>query len=313
MKALFTYNYGDEKMNLIRSLGYEVILKDEKNIEYSDDIEDVEVFVCYNPFSTLDITKMKNLKWIQLSSIGVDQVPAEIILKNNIILTNNRGGYSIPMGEWIVLKTLEIYKKSVDLYNQQRAKKWKMNTKLLELYGKNISFIGTGSIAVESAKRFQGFEANIIGINTKGTETSYFNKCYSIDELDKVLAISDVVILTIPYTEDTHHLINRDRLNNMKKDAVLINVSRGSIINEKDLIDHLKQGNLLGAALDVFEEEPLPAENPLWDMENVIITPHNSWMSEMRDERRFKTIFENMERYIRKEELINVVNLKRGY
>lgn len=313
MKALFTYNYGDEKMNLIRSLGYEVILKDEKNIEYSDDIEDVEVFVCYNPFSTLDITKMKSLKWIQLSSIGVDQVPAEIILKNNIILTNNRGGYSIPMGEWIVLKTLEIYKKSVDLYNQQRAKKWKMNTKLLELYGKNISFIGTGSIAVESAKRFQGFEANIIGINTKGTETSYFNKCYSIDELDKVLAISDVVILTIPYTEDTHHLINRDRLNNMKKDAVLINVSRGSIINEKDLIDHLKQGNLLGAALDVFEEEPLPAENPLWDMENVIITPHNSWMSEMRDERRFKTIFQNMERYIRKEELINVVNLKRGY
>ena len=313
MKALFTYNYGNEKMDLIRNLGYEVILKDEKNIEYSDDIEDIEVFVCYNPFSTLDITKMKNLKWIQLSSIGVDQVPAETILKNNIILTNNKGGYSIPMGEWVVLKTLEIYKKSVDLYSQQRAKKWKMNTKLLELCGKNIAFIGTGSIAVESAKRFQGFEANVIGINTKGTETNYFNKCYSIDELDKVLAISDVVILTIPYTEDTHHLINRDKLNKMKKNAVLINVSRGSIINEKDLIDHLREGNLLGAALDVFEEEPLPAENPLWNMENVIVTPHNSWMSEMRDERRFKTIFENMERYIKEEELINLVNLKRGY
>jgi len=99
----------------------------------------------------------------------------------------------------------------------------------------------------------------------------------------------------------------------MKKDAVIINVSRGSIINEKHLIDHLHKGNLLGAALDVFEEEPLPVENPLWDMENVIVTSHNSWISEMRDERRFRTIFENMERYIKRKDLINVVNLERGY
>jgi len=302
-----------ENMDLIKNLGYEIIHKKENEIIYSEDMDDIDVLVCYNPFSTLDVSKMKKLKWIQLSSVGVDQVPNDIILKKNIILTNNRGGYSIPMGEFVVLKTLEIYKKSAQLYEQQKDKKWKMSTKLLELYGKNIAFIGTGSIAIESAKRFQGFEANVIGVNTSGSEINYFNKCYPIDKLDEVLSISDIVILTIPYTEDTHHLINSDKLNKMKKDAVIINVSRGSIINEKHLIDHLHKGNLLGAALDVFEEEPLQVESPLWNMENVIITPHNSWISEMRDERRFRTIFENMERYINRKDLLNVVNVQRGY
>lgn len=313
MKALFTYNYGEENMDRIRNLGYEIIEKQEKEILYSEDMEDVEVLVCYNPFTALDVKKMKNLKWIQLSSVGVDQAPIDAILEQQIILTNNKGGYSIPMGEFVVLKTLELYKKSAQFYEQQKNKKWKMNMNLLELYGKNIAFIGTGSIAVESAKRFQGFEANIIGVNTNGRATEYFHQCYSIDELDEVLAMSDVVIITMPYTKNTHHLINKDRLNKMKKDAVLINVSRGSIINEKDLIKHLEEGNLLGAALDVFEEEPLPATSPLWEMENVIVTPHNSWMSEMRDERRFKTILENMDRYMNNRELLNVVNLKKGY
>lgn len=313
MKALFTYNYGKENMDKIRNLGYEIVQKNGENISYTEEIEDVEVLVCYNPFNKLDINKMKNLKWIQLASIGVDQVPNSTLLENNIILTNNRGGYSIPMGEWVVLKTLEIYKKSAELYKQQRNKKWKMDTSVLEIYGKTIAFIGTGSIAVESAKRFQGFGTNIIGVNTKGREVEYFDKCYSIDKLDEVLSISDTVILTIPYTEQTHHLINKDKLNKMKKDAAFINVSRGSIINEQDLINHLKEGNLLGAALDVFEEEPLPETSPLWEMENVIVTPHNSWISEMRNERRFNTILNNMERYKKGEELINVVDIKRGY
>lgn len=313
MKALFTHNLGEENFDKIRELGYEVVEMREKEAVYGEDIADVEVLLCYDPFDTLDISQMKNLKWIQLFSAGVNQVPADVVLDNNIMLTNNRGGYSIPMGEWIVLKTLELYKKSAELYFYQKEKKWHMNSRLLELYGRTITFIGTGSIAKEGAKRFQGFGTTVIGINTKGNETEYFNKCYPIDQLDEVLAYSDVVVLTLPYTEKTHHLITKDRLEKMKKDAVIINVSRGSIINEEHLIEHLKQGNLLGAALDVFETEPLPVESPLWEMENVIVTAHNSWMSEMRDQRRFHTAFENMRRYAKGEELMNVINLKKGY
>ncbi|SET16077.1 Phosphoglycerate dehydrogenase [Natronincola peptidivorans] len=313
MKALFTYDYGKEKMESIKNLGYDVMIVDEKTIEYSQEMEDVEVLVCYNPFNTLDISKMPNLKWIQLSSIGIDQLPKEVSVEKGILVTNNKGGYSIPMGEWILLKILEIYKESYKLYQQQQQKKWKMNTNLLELYRKRIGFIGTGSIATESAKRLQGFEAHVIGVNTKGTKVQYFDKCYAIDKLDEVLGECDVVVLTIPYTSATHHLINKERLNSMKKDAVLINVSRGSIIDEDALIQHLKEGNLLGAALDVFEKEPLPADSPLWEMDRVLVTPHTSWISEMRNERRFRIIYENMKRYIEKESLFNQVDIVKGY
>ncbi|SDK07952.1 phosphoglycerate dehydrogenase [Natronincola ferrireducens] len=313
MKALFTYNYGEEKMNAIEKLGYEIMVINEKDIAYTEDMKDVEVLICYDPFFTLDIGRMENLKWIQLSSTGIDQVPKEIVKENNITLTNNRGGYSIPIGEWIVLKILEIFKSSYKLYQQQKQRQWKIDTSLLELYRKKIGFIGTGSIATEAAKRLQGFEAHSIGVNTRGEKLKYFDKCYPIEQLDEVLKVSDVVVLTIPYTDKTHHLINKEKLQMMKKNAVFINISRGSIVDEEALIQHLQEGNFKGAALDVFEVEPLLKDSPLWDMDNVIITPHNSWISEMKNERIFRIIYENMKRYIENQPLVNQVDIEKGY
>ncbi len=313
MKALFTYNYGSQEMAAIRQLGYDVLIVEENKIEYTPEMAEAEVLVCYNPFKALDISRLKALKWIQLSSIGIDQVPMDVLKKNNILLTNNRGGYSIPMGEWVVMKLLEIYKKSRILYQQQDKKRWKMNKDVLELYGKTVAFIGTGSIGQESAKRLQGFGVNIVGVNTKGTDVEYFHSCYPISRLEEVLGKSDAVVLTIPYTEVTHHLINKQQLEAMKPEAVLINVSRGSIINEAALIKHLQEGKLMGVALDVFEEEPLPSEHPLWDFDRVIITPHNSWISELRNDRKYEMIYDNLKAYIQGRPLTNVINLNRGY
>ncbi|MBM7615900.1 phosphoglycerate dehydrogenase [Alkaliphilus hydrothermalis] len=313
MKALFTYDYGQENMEDIKNLGYDIMIVKENEAVYQEAMKDVEVLVCYNPFSTLDVKKMTGLRWIQLSSIGVDQAPMDTLIDQNVILTNNKGGYSIPMGEWVVLKMLEIYKKTRELYQQQDKKQWRMNTSLLELYGKKVTFIGTGSIAQESAKRLQGFGVEVLGINTRGTDTEYFHKCYPIEQMKEILEISDVVVVTVPYTDKTHHMLNRNRLMAMKKNAVLINVSRGSIIDEAALIQVLSEGHLMGIALDVFEEEPLSSESPLWEMENVLVSPHNSWISEMRNERRFQMILENMKRYINKEKLLNVVDLQKGY
>lgn len=313
MKALFTYDYGVEYMEAIRNLGYEVIITREDNVLSAEGIEDVEILVCYNPFGNLELSKLPKLKWIQLSSIGIDQAPLEEIRTRGIILTNNRGGYSIPMGEWIVLKMLEIYKNSYGFYQQQEKSLWKLDKSLLELYGKRVLFIGTGTIAQEAAKRLQGFEMNIIGINTKGQQVDYFHRCYPIDMLADILPTANVVVLTIPHTEKTHHLINIEKLNSMKEKAVLINVSRGSIIDEEGLISHLEKGKLMGVALDVFEEEPLPKDHPLWKMERVLLTPHNSWISEMRNERKIKMIIENMRRYREDELLLNIVDVTRGY
>jgi phosphoglycerate dehydrogenase-like enzyme len=313
IKALFTYNYGGEKMKDIEAFGYDIKVMKELDLIYSEALEDVEVLVCYDPFKTLDIEKMKNLKWIQLSSIGIDQLPVEYVKDTSIIISNNKGGYSIPMGEWIVLKTLELFKNSKVLYENQVNKKWKMDTSILELYGKTIGFIGTGTIAVEAAKRFQGFGVNILGVNTDGRDIQYFDRCYAMSELHEMLKLCDVVVGTIPYTKATHHLINEVSFKAMQKGTFFINVARGSIVDEVSLIENLKSGKLSGAALDVYEEEPLKDHNPLWDLNNVILTSHNSWVSEMRNERRFKLVYNNMKKYAQGEELVNVVDLKKGY
>ena len=128
-----------------------------------------------------------------------------------------------------------------------------------------------------------------------------------------MLKLCDVVVVTLPYTKATHHLINEDRFKAMKDGAFFINVARGSIVDELSLIKNLKNGKLAGAAIDVYEEEPLKEDNPLWDLDNVILTSHNSWISEMRNERRFKLIYKNMKIYEHGEELINIVDLKKGY
>jgi len=313
MKVLITYNYGEEKMKAIAELGYETLYVNEKTVSYNEEVSDADILVCYNPFNTLDISKLRKLKWIQLLSIGVDQVPVQKVKEQGIIVTNNRSGYSIPIGEWIVMKTLELLKNSKAFYQKQSEKKWKIDTSLLELYNKTICFIGTGSIATEAAKRLQGFEANVIGLNTSGRKVEYFNNCYPINEMENVLPQADVVVVSAPYTKETHHLINADSIGLMKKGACIINIARGKIIEETVLIEALRKGSLRGAALDVFEEEPLPADSPLWELDNVIITPHNCWVSEMRDERRFRIAYDNLRRFIEGEKLMNIVDLDRGY
>ncbi|HYE83766.1 MAG TPA: phosphoglycerate dehydrogenase [Clostridia bacterium] len=313
MKVLFTYNYGEEKMGAITELGYELVYVNEKEISYSDEISDVDVLVCYNPFDRLDISQFKKLKWIQLSSVGIDQLPRRQIKEQAIIVTNNRSGYSIPIGEWIVLKTLELLKNSRSFYNKQSKKKWQLDTSVMELYNKTVCFVGTGSIAYEAAKRLQGFDANIIGINTSGKKVDYFKSCYSLKELDYALSQADVAVLSIPYTKQTHHLINEKNIGSLKKGSYLINIARGSIIKESVLIEALQNGRIRGAALDVFENEPLPESSPLWEMQNVIITPHNSWISELRNERKYNIIYENLRSYITGKSLMNIVDIDKGY
>ncbi len=313
MKVLFTYDYGQEKMNAIKALGYELVYVSEKDITYTEAMADAEVLVCYDPFETLDITRLEHLKWIQLSSIGINQLPKDKVKKQGITVTNNRSGYSIPMGEWVVMSILQLLKNSRGMFERQLAKKWKIDTGVLELYGKTVCFIGTGSIASEAAKRLQGFGVRIIGINTTGRRLEYFDQCHPMEELELVLSQADAVVVSIPGTQATHHLLNANNIAAIKKGACIVNIARGNIIDESALLEALREGNLRGAALDVFEEEPLSLDDALWDMDNVIITPHNSWISEMRNERRYNIIYENLRRYAAGESLMNIVNVEKGY
>lgn len=313
IKALFTYDYGEEKMNQVRQLGYDVVLRPERDLVCDEGIRDTEVLVCYSPFQTLDISQLEALKWIQLSSIGIDQVPVEKAKAMNLLIANNRGGYSVPMGEWIVHKILEIYKQGRYFTQMQQLKRWKLTTDIYELKDKRIGFIGTGTIAQEAAKRLKGFEPRLLGFNTSGRHVQPFDECFSVRLLDHWMNRFDILVLAVPSTESTQKIINRSRLRKMKDSAVIINVSRGSVLDESALAELLGEGKFMGVALDVFEQEPLPLESPLWNNERVYVTPHNSWVSEMRNERRFDIILENLKRYAEKRSLLNLVDLDRGY
>ncbi|MBF4695696.1 NAD(P)-dependent oxidoreductase [Fusibacter ferrireducens] len=316
MKALFTYDYGKEQMDKIRALGYKILHIKENDIpdRQSEIIDfDPNVIVCYNPFEHLPIEALTNLKWIQLSSIGVDQVPVDRIVNRGIVITNNRGGYSIPMGEWIVFQMLHHYKYGQYFHQIKSEKRWKVNTHVRELTHRKALFIGTGTIASEAAKRLSGYDLTRIGINTDGREVPYFDKCYPMTALDEVLSEMDFIILTIPYTKKTEGLICKERLSLIKEDAVLINVARGNLIIESDLIEALDQGKFLGVSLDVFEKEPLEVHNKLWSFDRVMVTPHNSWISEMRNVRRFDLIYNNLKAFCQESELENQVDLNKGY
>ncbi len=311
MKILCTANYGEEKLDKIRDLGYEVLYYNENTVTNNEEINECNILVTYNPFQTLDINQMTNLEYIQTTSVGIDQIPKETVINRNITVVNNKGGYSIPMGEWIVMSILEIYKNSMKLYRQQQDKKWKMNFDITELTDKKIGFIGTGTIATEASKRLKPFGSEIWGVNTDGRHIEYFDKCFSTEEINKVLKSCDVVVCTIPATKDTIGMINKEKFNLMKEGSIFINVGRGNIVNQNDLEEFIEK--FRGVVLDVFEEEPLDKESKLWEYENVIITPHNSWVSDKNKDRNFNMIYNNLKNYINNKPLINVIDINKGY
>ncbi len=319
IKVILTYDYGKENIAAIEALGYEVTLINENahgsQSEGTLGLGDkaTEVLICYNPFDRLKLSDYPQLKWIQLSSIGIDQLPKEEVLERGISVTNNQGGYSIPMGEWIVYKMLEAYKMGRTLQKQQAHKKWKMQSGVRELTHKKAMFLGTGTIAKEAAKRLEPFNIERIGINTTGHPAEGFDKVFFIEALEKEVAQADFLIVSVPHTPATEKLVSQKVLGAMKEDAVLINIARGAIIDEDALIQYLEEGKFLSVALDVTVTEPLPAESPLWTFEQVDITPHNSWISEYRNQRRFDLILDNLEAYANQKPLKNVVDVKRGY
>jgi len=309
MKALFTYDYGEEKMNAIRDLGYEVLVVKESEIENIAEVNDADILTCYNPFNRIKLSEMTNLKWIQLSSMGVDQLPLDEVRDRKLIITNNKGGYSKPIGEWVVMSILNIYKDAKYFARRQDDKIWHMNTGVRELVDKNILFLGTGSVATEAAKRLQGFEAKVIGMNTNGRDMPYFDRCVPFEHMMHEVVNAHIIVCALPYTDTLHHMIDDEFLSAMKDCSALINVSRGKLINEESLVKYLENGKFMGVGLDVFEVEPLPKESPLWEFERIYLSPHNCWVSEMRNERRYETIYENMKRYLNKEILINEIKV----
>lgn len=311
MKVLFTIKYDENKLNSIRDLGYDVVYQSEKNIENNSEIDDSDILITYDSFSKLDINKMHNLKFVQTSSVGVDQLPKKEIIERGITVANNRGGYSIPIGEWIVKSILDIYKNTTSFYRNQQKKEWKTDFTTREISGMRVGFLGTGTIATEAAKRLKAFDVEVWGVNTKGHDKEYFDKCFANSDMDEVFKNCDVVVASMPSTKETIGMVDKSKFDLMKEGSSFINIGRGDLIKQNDLIECIDK--FRGVALDVFEEEPLSKDSKLWEFDNVILTPHNSWWSDKNPDRVFNLIYNNLKKYKDGEKLNNVVDLNRGY
>lgn len=266
---------------------------------------EIEIIVGITPAQTINLDIFPNLKMIQLPSAGYDQIPIHDLKKRNIILSNASGVYSIPISEWVIGKVLEIIKQSKFYHQNQQQSIWKKNNRMLELPNCKALVFGTGSIGQEIAKRLNAFDVIVDGVNSNGRDIIHFHQCYDMEN-GKVQAYKyDILIFSLPNNEETAGLVNEKFINTLKDDAILINVGRGTLINEQDLINALKNDKFLGVALDVMQTEPLPAKSELWNHPKVLITPHSSFISDGINQRRVDLITTNILAFHHQKEIKN--------
>lgn len=252
----------------------------------------VEGIVCNGLFLNHPIEQFTNLRYIQVTSAGLDRVPMDYVTAHGIEIRNARGVYSVPMAEFAVAGVLNLYKQMRFFGENQKAHRWEKHRGLMELARKTVCIAGCGSVGTECAKRFAAFGCTVTGVDLYPRVDPAYAEMVHLKELDCMLQEADILILTLPLTEETRNMIDARRLSLLKENAVLVNIARGGVIDSQALEKALP--NLGGAVLDVFETEPLGEDSPLWDMENVIVTPHNSFVGEGNGERLSKVILENL-------------------
>lgn len=284
------FQYTTEQLKLINSLGFTVdFLKDEKAVvEYPERYIGV---VCNNLFLYNDISLFKNLQFIQATSAGLDRLPLDYINSKNIILNSAKGVYDIPIAEFVVMQLLRCLKKNKEMECHISNHIWQKERQLEELYGKNVLIIGCGSIGQTIASRLHCFGCNVFGVDIHPISNANFKHIYLINQIDEILNDSDIIILCCPLTKETKQMINTPFISHFKKNAILINVSRGELIEENALRFAISNRVDLFFILDVFENEPLQEDSWLWDCKNIYISPHNSFASVNNSERMFSVIF----------------------
>lgn len=245
-----------------------------------------------------DIDTFSNLKFIQLTSAGFDRVPVDKIKSREIKLFNARGVYSTPMAEWALFRVLEYYKRGWFFGQEQKSGRWTKHRELKEIFGTKVAVIGAGNVGQEVAKRFHAFGAETVGFDIHTNETFGFDYMALIETLKESAEEFDVIVVTAPLLPSTKGLVSCEVLQAMKKGAVLVNIARGGLIDEPAMCKILKERRDLFAALDVFETEPLPQHSPLWKLQNVAISPHNSFVGDGNNRRMFDLMYNNLKAFI---------------
>ena len=293
MNVLVTgaFQLNSEELAILEAAGHKVFTRPDERSPVEQP-ERYEAVVCNGLFLYNPIESFNSLRLIQLTSAGLDRVPLDYIRAHGIELHNAAGVYSVPMAEFAVCGILQMYKQSRFFAANQAQHKWEKHRGLLELSGKRVCILGCGDVGREIAKRLKAFGCHITGVNRTVRELPDFDEILPLDKFPDAAAVCDILICCIALTPETCGIVSKEIFDRLPADVVFVNVARGALVDEAALTTWLQSGG--HAVLDVFEEEPLPEPSPLWDMENVILTPHNSFVGDENRARLWDTIKENL-------------------
>ena len=267
-----------------------------------------EILVALDPEITEELVAGPRLRWIQALTSGMERVLGFPGLGPGVMLTSMRGAHGPQVSELAFLLMLSVARRFPAMVANQHAHKWD-HWRQPPLYSRTVTIVGVGAIAAAFAPRCRAFEMTVIGVDDRLTEAPFVDRIYPPQQLHEALARADFVVLLVPHVPATHHLIDAAALAAMPRRAYLINVARGAIVDEPALVAALQAGTIAGAGLDVFATEPLPADSPLWDMNNVVITPHVGGNSTTYIQQLGETLAHNLRAYVdhRYEDLRNRV------
>ncbi|MBN1486039.1 MAG: D-2-hydroxyacid dehydrogenase [Anaerolineae bacterium] len=283
---------------------------------FSKDIQGTEVVMLpwKLPESAMQLLlTLDSVRWIHSVSAGIDHAMSDDLRTHRAVLTNARRVFDIPIAETVLAYILMVVKRMPEFFAYQQKHHWH-RLDLKEAGDQTVGLVGLGSIGTEIARRCQALGMRVIATRRRPERGADFvARLYAPEEMDTLLALSDFVVVAVPLTPETRCMLSAPQFQVMKPTAWLVNIARGPVVDENALIQALQQGEIGGAALDVFEQEPLPPESPLWDMPNVIITPHNTWSTPHLLSREAELFLENLKRYLRADPLLNVVDKSLEY
>lgn len=314
---VITQDIGDEYSQKIKALApdWEVIVGKEKDV-WAPYANKAEIIAGWKKdLEEMSLRESSELRWVQAWSAGVNTMPLEKLSSKEIALTSANGVHAYPISETIIGLMLGLTRKIHTYVKNQQEKKWHHAHMNLEMHGKTIGIIGVGEIGKETAKIAKAFGMRVLGVRNSGKETDNVDSMFTPEELHHVLPECDYVVITLPLTPLTHQMFGEKEFRLMKESSFIINIGRGEIVKEDELVEALQTGEIAGAGLDVFVKEPLEETSPLWEMENVIITPHTSGSTEHYTKRVIENIFlPNLMHYLEgKLPPINLVDYSKGY
>jgi len=313
MKILISFDLSQEHVERIQSCLPEIdIRKSSDPRVLLSEIRDAEVLLA-GRFNSEMFAVAEKLRWVQAVAAGVDRFLFDNFVSSGVILTNARGVHPAQVSDHALALVLAFSRKLDKFMRSQFEKKW-TRLECEELQRKVIGIVGLGAIGREIARKAKCFGMKVVALDKNvATPPSFVDGLLKPPALPTLLRQSDFVVLSVPLTKETEGLIGERELTAMKRDAILINVSRGRIVQEEALVKALKENKIGGAGLDVFEKEPLPSSSDLWAMENIIVTPHVAGSTPHYWSRVCDIFCENLKRYASGQPLINMIDKKAGY